>query len=72
MKRYDAKKYWIEHSFASGWDKLTEDSFYRTYEEAREAIDELLTDTKEAYEAGDMSVPYNREDFRVSGVDPDA
>jgi|TARA_R110002020_G_scaffold128821_3_gene288698 hypothetical protein len=60
------KKYWIEHRFASGWDKLTEDSYYGTYEEAYQAIDDLLLDTKEAYEAGDMSEPYKAEEFRVS------
>ena len=60
-------KYVIECAFTYGWDILNEDepAFYDSAEEAQAAIDDLIADTKEAFEKGDMDEAYDPEDFRV-------
>tara|TARA_R100001163_G_C5068104_1_gene207892 strand:+ start:6646 stop:6849 length:204 start_codon:yes stop_codon:yes gene_type:complete len=59
-------KYIIECAFSYGWDILNEENVYPSQAEAQEAIDDLIADTKEAFERGNMDEPYDPEDFRVS------
>ncbi len=60
-------KYIIECAFSYGWGIVNEDepTFYDNEEEAQADIDDLIADTKEAFEKGDMDEPYNPADFRV-------
>tara|TARA_R100001594_G_scaffold1399_4_gene6095 strand:- start:5691 stop:5906 length:216 start_codon:yes stop_codon:yes gene_type:complete len=58
-------KYIIEHHFAYGWDILNEEDVYPTEAKTQEAIDDLIANTKEAFEKGDMDQAYDPEDFRV-------
>lgn len=59
-------KYVIEQNFTYGWDfTKDEPTFYDTVEEAQAEIDDLIDDTKEAFEKGDMGDAYDPEDYRV-------
>ena len=64
-------KYKLEHNFSYGWDDSAwlDDGetplLYNTKEEAQEDIRELIAASVEAAEKGDLTEPYNLEDYRV-------
>lgn len=62
--------YKVEQNFGYGWDDAPwnvdgEPMRFASEKEAQAEIDDLIKDTKEAFEAGDMDEAYDPDDYRI-------
>jgi len=58
-------KYTIQCHCLHGWETTNPEDVYDTREEAQEAIDDLISMTRDAAAKGDMDEAYDPEDWRV-------
>jgi hypothetical protein len=61
-------KYKVLTNMTYGWDDIWSESF-NSIQEAHEEIEDFITGTEEAFNKGDMSEAYLREDFKIVRYD---
>ena len=67
-ERNNKMKYKVLMNMSYGWDNIWNDSF-DTIKEAHDQVEDLVTTTEEAFNKGDMSEAYLREDFKIVKLD---